>query len=64
MPKCHCKTELKLKKPFKGRHNVYECPRCKCIYSFILVRMSTECSKKLYKDRAISLKEVRQKRRK
>lgn len=60
---CHCGQKLTKKRSAKGRKNLYYCKTCDCTYCFVLVRMSVECSRKLYKDRAITLKEVRQKKR-
>jgi len=46
----------------KGRKNVYICPKCKCIFCFIIVRMSVKCARKLIGDKII--KKLRPKKRK
>jgi len=64
MPKCHCKANLKLKRVSKGRHEVYKCPECGCVYSLMIVRMSIKCSKEKMKGQTITLADIHKKRRK
>lgn len=43
LPKCHCNTTLEEKKDIKSKIQIYQCPKCKCFYSFVLTRMYIAC---------------------
>jgi len=47
-----CGVELKEDDSVKplGRTLVFICPRCKCIFGFVLIRMSEKCSKEKFKN--------------
>lgn len=42
--KCECcNTTLKKLPKTKGRKNLYQCPKCKCLYVFVVVRKDSKC---------------------
>ena len=62
----HCpRTKLKAHNK-KGRRNVFVCPKCKCIFCFVIVNMSVKCARKIIGDKVIgkSLTKNRKKRKK